>query len=469
MKWRIPILILYSSAILFIGLSKSALWDRDETEYAQAAIEMQTNHEWLIPTLEGRPFIEKPVFLYWAVRASYKIFGVNDFSARFPCALFGVLTVLATALLAQAIYSPAAGFWAGMSLASMFLFAGGFRLLLTDPFFVLFSTLTFLFYALSKKHKHNSISYLSAAYLAMGLGILSKGPIGIFPLCVILAFEWLDGEREISKHLSFSLLSAAVAAPWFLYSFSHAKSETSTFFVYDNLMRFFQSNEGHTGPFFYHALVLILGTLPWTFFLFKALRENWQNRLENRIPLQGWDFLLILWAGSIFLFFSVCVTKLPHYMFPALPPLACLLGSYISQNAEREKTSKKILIGTLIFFVSVTQFVLPQVEKQRVMKPMGLAIKEKVPPDAKLYGYYISEPSLFIYSGRIFPYVENESLDALMDQKEPVFAVIPLSRMLKLYPGSSFGPYPVIEIFSGFAENHGDLGGSLLLISNQKS
>jgi len=452
---------LFSAAILFSGLGKTPLWDRDETEYAQSAVEMQSNNEWLIPTLEGQPFIEKPILLFWLVRLSYMAFGVNEFAARFPAALFGVLTCLAAGFLGKTLYGARAGFWSGMVLSSMILFAGGFRLLLTDPFFVFFTTLALAFYARSS---------LFLSYLFTGLAVLAKGPIGLFPAGVFMVYEWaqnryqLDGRvfKSIAGHAACAALSCSIAAPWFLYSMSKEKAATTTFFAYDNLARFFQSFEGHSGPAFYYVIVLALGTLPWTFHLIAALKKSWRERGSQSLPMQGGDLLLAVWTVVLFVFFSVSATKLPHYMFPVLPALACWIGKLIAEEPQREKSAARICGGTLVFVLFAVFVLLPKVDSYRVMKPIGLALKANTPPEAKVYGYFVSEPSLFFYGGRLFPFIEQGSLDDLLSQKEPVYVITKESRLNETPPKV---PFKIVERAKGFAENGGKM--TVLLLSNQ--
>lgn len=81
--------------LFFLGSGRMALTDPDETFYAQTAKEMVVRHEWATPYLYGKPQFEKPIMFYWLVEASYGIFGVNEFAARFPSAVFGLLGVIA--------------------------------------------------------------------------------------------------------------------------------------------------------------------------------------------------------------------------------------------------------------------------------------------------------------------------------------------------------------------------------------
>jgi len=208
----------------------------------------------------------------------------------------------------------------------------------------------------------------------------------------------------------------------------------------------------------------VLGSaLAWTFLLASALKKNWLLRSARKEPLSGADLLLALWALSIFILFSMSATKLPHYMFPVLPALACLVGKYVSEDPQREKNAWKICGGTLIFFLALIHFVLPAVDRYRVMKPIGVALKENAPADAKVYGYFVSEPSLFFYGGRLFPLIEEGTLDDLLSQKGPVFVITKESRFHDV-PASV--PHKTLARADGFSENGGKM--TLRLLSNER-
>lgn len=533
-KWNVPklkdLLIVgaFSGIILFTGLSASALWDRDETEYAQAVLEMQQKGEWLIPTLKGQPFVEKPILLYWLVRVSYLVFGVNEFSARLPSAIFGVLTCLATYLLGTTLFGAQAGLLAGCILPTSFLFVGGFRMLLTDPFFVFFTVLSFWFYAKSLERDEPKVVNLAAAYFAIGWAVLAKGPIGFFPVPVFIFFEWMTQKPTGSrrwlkngfKHLCLVAVSMLVALPWFWYSFSVQKDATSTFFLYNNLFRFLQGTEGHTGPMFYYVLVLALGFYPWSFFLIPFFKKEWEQDRSNE------TLLLLHWFLFLFLFFSICANKLPHYLLPALPPLACLLGkswkdqiesegagdvssfegpmiatiftsvllvltplslyafrpTYASgrlvfpfglflvfacvafrfiKTSEWQKSFATLCLGSLVLFWSFSIGALPWIENFRVMKPIALALKKNLSSDSKIYGYFVSEPSLIFYGGRLFPHVENGTIQDLLNQPGQVFVITKESILNR---ETIQVPYRVVEQREGFAENEGET--TLVLLTN---
>src|SRR5581483_3358339 len=239
---NLAILILFSATLLLTGISRSGLWDRDETEYAQATIEMKQKDAWLVPTLSGQPFLEKPIVLYWIVRSSYGLLGVNEFSSRLPSALFGVAVCVVTYFLAETLWAGS-GLYAGLVLSTSLLFIGADRLLMTDPFFVFFNALSLLFYVRRR---------LALCYAAMGLAVLTKGPFGMFPVGLFILFEWFQSrnaarwlKESVVRHAAHALISVAIAAPWFLYTFSNQRGATTNFFLVENLLRFLRGSEGH--------------------------------------------------------------------------------------------------------------------------------------------------------------------------------------------------------------------------------
>jgi 4-amino-4-deoxy-L-arabinose transferase-like glycosyltransferase/membrane-associated phospholipid phosphatase len=524
-NWKIDFLFvfLFSGVILFTGITQSALWDRDETEYAQATIEMQQNQEWLIPTLEGKPFLEKPILMYWCTRISILLFGANEFGFRFPSVLFGILTCLVTYGLAQKLWGGKGGLLSSLILSTSFLFIGGFKLLITDPLLVFFSVLALFFYVGSMEEPKKKGMWLGATYLAIGFGVLSKGLIGFFPALLFVVFEWILKKRwrVMMPHLAFSLIPLFIAGPWFFYSFSTQSQATSSFFIYDHLTRFITGMEGHTGPMVYHVISLFFGFFPWSLFLWPYFKKEWNQR-------KAWEpktLLLTLWSLAIFLFFSVSANKLPHYMLLALPPLACLVGKFWSEGSEGgeggvgvDPSGFKWILGittlflmgsisvywirpqyasvalilpfaVLIILISVAYFLslkkyvlggffglvlavlcfvstfsvwaLPWVEKHRVMKPIGLAIKNIPESHATVFGYHISEPSLFIYGERTFPKLEDIPLASILKSTDVVYGVITEDQLNQQKIQT---PYTLVAKKQGFAENNGEM--TLLLIRN---
>ncbi len=84
--------------LFFFGLAYFGLIGADEPRYAQVAREMLARHDWITPTLGGKPWLEKPPLYYWQAMLAYSIFGVSDWAARLPSAVDATLMVFAVYL-----------------------------------------------------------------------------------------------------------------------------------------------------------------------------------------------------------------------------------------------------------------------------------------------------------------------------------------------------------------------------------
>ena len=102
-------LFLAVAAFYLYGLGIMPLVGPDEPRYAQVAREMLARHDLITPTLGGLPWFEKPPLLYWMMMASYRVFGVNEFSARLGPAICGLLTALFIYWIAASVRSPTVG------------------------------------------------------------------------------------------------------------------------------------------------------------------------------------------------------------------------------------------------------------------------------------------------------------------------------------------------------------------------
>src|SRR5215472_11077196 len=93
---RFILLIVVVWALVYLGsLFQPPLLDDADTVHAEAAREMATvDHDWVTLHINGGfRYLEKAPLMYWATAASFKVFGVHDWSARLPIAL-GVLALL---------------------------------------------------------------------------------------------------------------------------------------------------------------------------------------------------------------------------------------------------------------------------------------------------------------------------------------------------------------------------------------
>src|SRR5204862_3264315 len=88
--------LLFFGCVIFhvLGTWSVPLIDRDEPRFAEASREMIECGDYVVPRFNNQLRLDKPPLAYWAQVASYKIFGENDFAARFPSAIAGALVAL---------------------------------------------------------------------------------------------------------------------------------------------------------------------------------------------------------------------------------------------------------------------------------------------------------------------------------------------------------------------------------------
>ena len=352
----ILLLLVLSAYLFFFQLNKIALTDPDETFYAQTAKEMVQKGEWLTPILYGKPQFEKPILFYWLVEASYKVFGINEFAARFPSALFGFLGLVGIYLLGRLLFNNRTGILSAVVLATSVEYIALSVACVTDMVlfvFMLFGALLF-FYGRSKGKDYFYI--LSSA--AFALATLTKGPIGfVLPAFIIAVYLLITRDLSIFRKWAALLVSSivflAIALPWYLIMYKlYAKDFIDAFFGFHNVTRFFVSEHKTGSQFYYNIPVILGGLVPWTAFLPLGL---WRIFTGTRNPEPGTrnsSLFILLWFFVIFIFFSISSTKLPTYIFPCFVSLALVIGKLWDDFLnEPEKKIFKVGMAVSYYFL----------------------------------------------------------------------------------------------------------------------
>ena len=352
-------LLALSGLLFFLGLGDMGLTDRDEGRNAEAGREMFESGDRLTPTFNGELRVAKPVFLYWLMDQSYRLFGVSEFAARFPSALFGVGLILITYLfLLHQRDRTVALFGALMLLLNLEILGLG-RMALTDSVLIFFTTASLYGFWLGLHGDGRMRQWIWAFYIGMALATLTKGPVG-FAVPLIAAALYLTWTRRWQDYwhkgfpLTGMLAFVLLAAPWYAAMFLVHGDAYATGAKAHTIGRFLSPMEGHHGTIFFYLPVLLLGFFPWSALLpvplYRTLKD-WRRGgvagqrdsgvppyLPTPLPHSGLpdpstpsrelDLFAALWVVGVFLFFTASSTRLPHYIGPLFPAAALLTASY---------------------------------------------------------------------------------------------------------------------------------------------
>ena len=351
-----------TAALYFFGLGSFPLTDRDEGEYAATVSAMRHSGDPIIPRLNGRPYLEKPILIFWSVAGGQMLTGSAEFGARLPSALSAALLALTVGLLVRrTVGDHALALLCAAAVAFMPLSALLGRLCLTDMLLSLFTTLALgAFFLASEQRPPQGRSWYLAGWAALGLAFLTKGPVA---LAVVLptAFLYALGERRFWPILKSAqipwgvLIFVAISGPWYAMAFVRMGREFwEGFFVAQNVERFTEVLLGHGGGFLYYAPVLLVGGFP---FVAAALPELaaalFRNgpALRRADPLARLRRLAALAVVITLLAFSLAATKQVNYILPAVPFVAILAGCFLWRASRNEQSGR---IARAVFFAVQT-------------------------------------------------------------------------------------------------------------------
>jgi len=377
---RLPISRIVLAVLVFAAVAvgidnmERPLANPDEGRYSEISREMALSGDWVTPRLNGIKYFEKPPLQYWASALSFKLFGVNDYTARLYVALAGFATIALVGFIGRRLWG-----W-DMALASMialacspyFMALGGIVTL--DMGLTLWTTAT-LFCYLGAEHARErprtQLRWMLFAWAAMAMAVLSKGLVGIvFAGAAMLIVVFLRRERAALARLRLIpglIVFFAIAAPWFV-AVSMANDEFAQFFFFhEHFARFLTTTHRRVEPGWYFLPIVALGFLPWMFALPAAVIHAWRE--ERAAPFQPLRITL-LWCAFVVLFFSASGSKLPAYVLPVFPPLALVLGRYLMLAPEKRLALWSGLVIPVAVALVVVAWRLPQSAKDEWTRGM---------------------------------------------------------------------------------------------------
>ncbi len=355
------LIIVAVGIILFVtGIGRVHLFDWDEINFAESAREMLITGDYLNVQINFETFWEKPPFFIWLQALSMKVFGVNEFAARFPNAIAGIATILILFFIGNRLKNIYFGLLWGACYLVSFLPFFYFKSGIIDPWFNLFIFLGLYYIIQYSSTENNDNRYLQAMLSAffIGMATLTKGPVGllIFGICFIV---WLALQRfqlpqfKWMHVVAFFAVLSVVGGLWFILQIATGNySIIQDFIVYQ--IRLFQTQDaGHGGFPGYHFVILFFGVFPTSVFAVLSMYKKSLKDGANTSITHFFRWMMItLWV--VLILFTIVQTKIVHYSSMCYFPITFLAAWYLNKWLDNKTELPKwavvltVVIGSII-------------------------------------------------------------------------------------------------------------------------
>jgi len=448
--------LLFFGCVLFhvIGTWGLPLIDRDEPRFAEASREMIERRDYVVPYFNNQLRLDKPPFAYWGQVASYKIFGENDFTARFPSAIAAALVALSIFAWGTRIGANRVGWWAAIIFTfslQTFLHA---KAAVADMWLVLFVTLAhwsgyeLLRDRLSPANQTSNIKHQTSYwwwmfYVSLAFGFLAKGPIGWIPLATVAATKFFPLDGRLASRFKFArgvLFMLAIVALWGVPALIRTHGQFFVVGIGRHVVgRSFATMEGHGANSFgmyllllpFYFVTVFVSFFPWSIKLPWLAKQLWQRR--DKI-----DNYLLTGAAIIFIIFTLVKTKLPHYTLPAFPLLALLLARKLAAEKAATRFFRSCAFASVSVYLAIAFIVPPVVARFFPAYQLCRESRDYLRQGIEFVGVSFSEPSLVWYfrsrvNGFLAPLNNSRAAD-FMTQTGPRFVIVPTSLAATLFP-----------------------------------
>jgi len=349
------IVLLVAAGLLFtLALGARDLWNPNEPVYGQAVSEMLDSGDWLMPTVNGVPFAEKPILYFWLAAASALLFGgPGEFALRLPLALSSALSVGFVYLLIHPYGGRARARLGAALYATTYLVFWSARSIQMDSL-VGWTTLGAVLAVCRVLDRRLRAEWgFLLAGIAVGVGLLAKGPVGLIcPLLVLSAYVTLQRRWADVRPLPLLLAALAallVASPWYVaLALRGDAALLYELIVRQNFARFVDPWD-HQAPFWYYLVYFWSDMAPWAFFVPLAWKLPDREPDERRLDRLAW-----CWILAVLVFFSLSASKRSAYLLPLAPAVAILVSGVGHQLLEgRLSTPRRRAVWAVFGFWGV--------------------------------------------------------------------------------------------------------------------
>lgn len=333
---------------MFYRLGVPALKNWDEGIYAEVAKEILQSSDWLTLHWQHSDWFEKPPLTFWLMAGLFRLFGINELTARAVSALAGIGVVAVIFKMGKLQRGPACALIAGLILLTTFQFVQSSRLVNTDMLLVFFIYLAIYGY-LRLRNGDQRWWYLVS--LSCALGFMVKSFASLFAPAAIAFALIVDGqvnEAVRTKQFWLSILAGlAIIVPWHATMiYLHGSSFLNEYFYYHVWSRTTTALEGHRGPYWFYFREIWAKIHPWwTIAPFAVLFNIWQIKRDRS------SAIIVALTLFVFGFYTAAQTKSTSYILPVYPALALLISDLFAWLWDQRRVVVRVaVILVCVFF-----------------------------------------------------------------------------------------------------------------------
>ena len=317
--------------VLLWKLGAPALMDPDEAHYAQLTREMLRAGNWMIPLLDGLPYIDKPVLFHWLQGLAIAVLGETESALRLPSAMAAIALFWTTRWTGEQLFDERIGVrgWLMLATLPMTFMLGSIGVF--DMVFTAFLFGAIAFALVAALRNRPRLQYVS--YVLLSLAVMTKGPValalaGVFFLAglacgrecrtALLSLRWVTG----------AVLTVLLSLPWFVWMYYALGWHFVHQYALAGNLYYLTQPQSFSNRAFNHTLYVstfFAGFFPWSILVLGGALYT-IRRWRARIKIPPEEILLWAWVGVVFVFFSIARFKVDRYVYPAAPA-CCLLAA----------------------------------------------------------------------------------------------------------------------------------------------
>ncbi len=331
--------------VYWVGNGRTALWDRDEPRFAQAAYEMLATGDYVVPRFHGGYRFDKPILGYYFFAAGMKVFGVNELGTRFFSGIFGALSVIGLFFLARRMTGDErVSLFSAVMLATAPVMFIESKLCTVDAGLLLWLIIAFT--GLWRIYAGPcGARWKVLFWAALALAVLTKGPVALAAVFAPLALmAVLARERSFLKRMGWLWglpLFVAICAPWAIAVEVATGGEFLRVALGRHVVgRAAAAMESHRGFPGFYVVTLFATFFPWAFYVPGAVAVSLKGLRDSKV-----EVFLLSWAAGLVVVLELVKTKMVHYSLPVFPALAILAAVFIQRGGGNRQ--RLLFIGTL--------------------------------------------------------------------------------------------------------------------------